>query len=88
VQVVEHDGLPAPELFDPVDLVLLNPPTHADAETLHRLLDVRAWLRPGGRLLLVVNRPQLAVRVLGELGAEIDGGERDGYFVLQARWPT
>jgi 16S rRNA G1207 methylase RsmC len=86
VQVVEHDGLPAPELFDPVDLVLLNPPTHADAETLHRLLDVRAWLRPGGRLLLVVNRPQLAVRVLDELGAEIDGGERDGYFVLQARW--
>jgi 16S rRNA G1207 methylase RsmC len=89
VQVLEHDGLPAADVFEPVDLVLLNPPTHADAETLHRLLDVRAWLRPGGRLLLVVNRPQLAVRVLGEgLGAEIDGGERDGYFVLQARWPT
>lgn len=86
VQVCEHDGLPAPDTYEPVDLVLLNPPTHADAETLHRLLDVRAWLRPGGRLLLVVNRPQLAVRVLDELGAEIDGGERDGYFVIQGRW--
>jgi 16S rRNA G1207 methylase RsmC len=72
--------------FAPVDLVLLNPPTHADADTLQRLFDVRAWLRPGGRLLLVVNRPELAVRVLAELGAEIDGGERDGYFVIQARW--
>lgn len=88
VQVCEHDGLPPPDTFEPVDLVLLNPPTHADAETLHRLLDVRAWLRPGGRLLLVVNRPQLAVRVLDALAAEIDGGERDGYFVLQARWRT
>jgi 16S rRNA G1207 methylase RsmC len=88
VQVCEHDGLPPPAMFEPVDLVLLNPPTHADAETLHRLLDVRAWLRPGGRLLLVVNRPQLAVRVLDELAAEIDGGERDGYFVIQARWRT
>jgi 16S rRNA G1207 methylase RsmC len=87
VHVCEHDGLPAVDTFGQVDLVLLNPPTHADAETLHRLLDVRAWLRAAGRLLLVVNRPQLAVRLLAELGAEIDGGERDGYFVLRARWP-
>jgi 16S rRNA G1207 methylase RsmC len=88
VQVCEHDGLPALGTLAPVDLVLLNPPTHADAETLHRLLDVRAWLRPGGRLLLVVNRPQLAMRVLDELGAKIDGGERDGYFIIQGRWPA
>jgi SAM-dependent methyltransferase len=87
VHVCEHDGLPAVDEFAPVDLVLLNPPTHADAETLRRLFDVRAWLRPDGRALLVVNRPQLAVRVLGELGAEIDGGERDGYYVIRARWP-
>jgi 16S rRNA G1207 methylase RsmC len=86
VQVCEHDGLPPVDGYAPVDLVLLNPPTHADAQTLHRLLDVRAWLRPGGQALLVVNRPQLAVRVLDELGAEFDGGERDGYFVIRARW--
>jgi 16S rRNA G1207 methylase RsmC len=86
VHVCEHDGLPPVDTYAPVDLVLLNPPTHADGETLHRLLDVRAWLRPGGQALLVVNRPQLAVRVLDELGAEFDGGERDGYFVIRARW--
>jgi 16S rRNA G1207 methylase RsmC len=86
VHVCEHDGLPPVDAYQPVDLVLLNPPTHADGETLHRLLDVRAWLRPGGQALLVVNRPQLAVRVLDELGAEFDGGERDGYFVIRARW--
>lgn len=86
VQVCEHDGLPPVEAFAPVDLVLLNPPTHADAETLRRLFDVRRWLRPGGRLLLVVNRPQMALRLLAELGAQLDGGERDGFFVLEARW--
>jgi 16S rRNA G1207 methylase RsmC len=86
VHVCEHDGLPAVDAYAPVDLVLMNPPTHADEATLHRLFDLRAWLRPGGQALLVVNRPQLAVRVLGELGAEIDGGERDGYTVIRARW--
>ncbi len=90
VEVCEHAGLPAPasmgESFEPVDLVLLNPPTHADGETLRGLLDVREWLRPGGQLLLVVTRPQLVLRVLAELGARLDGGERDGYVVIQARW--
>jgi 16S rRNA G1207 methylase RsmC len=86
VRVCEHDGLPSVDAFAPVDLVLLNPPTHADAQTMQRLLDVRAWLRPGGRLLLVVSRPQQVARVLEELGAQLEGGERDGYFVMQARW--
>jgi 16S rRNA G1207 methylase RsmC len=86
VRVCEHDGLPEVERFEPVDLVLLNPPTHADIETLQRLLDVRSWLRPGGQLLVVVSRPQPVVRLLDELGARLDGGERDGYFVLRARW--
>jgi 16S rRNA G1207 methylase RsmC len=85
VRICEHDGLPA-EIW-PVDLVLLNPPTHADTDTLRRLLDVRAWLRPGGRLLLVVSRPHRALQLLEELGAQVDGGERDGYFVLRALWP-
>jgi 16S rRNA G1207 methylase RsmC len=84
VRICEHDGLPA-EIW-PVDLVLLNPPTHADTDTLRRLLDVRAWLRPGGRLLLVVSRPHRALQLLEELGAQVDGGERDGYFVLRALW--
>ncbi|KIG13795.1 Ribosomal RNA small subunit methyltransferase C [Enhygromyxa salina] len=84
VQVHEHDGLPAE--ITPVDLVLLNPPTHADVDTLRRLFDLRAWLRPGGQVLLVVSRPHRALQLLTELGAEVDGGERDGYFVLRARW--
>ena len=86
VQVCEHDGLPSVESFEPVDLILLNPPTHADSETLLRLLDLRSWLRPRGQLLLVVSRPQPVARLLEELGAHLDGGERDGYFVLRGRW--
>lgn len=84
VRVCEHDGLPAE--VTPVDLVLLNPPTHADVDTLRRLFDLRAWLRPGGRVLVVVSRPHRALQLFKELGAEVDGGERDGYFVLSASW--
>lgn len=89
VIVCEHDGLPeldAHPFMGRIELVLLNPPTHADPDTLLRLLNVRRWLAPGGRLLLVVNRPGRAVELLTRLGAEIDGGERDGYFILAARW--
>jgi 16S rRNA G1207 methylase RsmC len=85
VRIHEHDGLPAE--VTPVDLVLLNPPTHADVDTLRRLFDLRAWLRPGGSVLLVVSRPHRALQLFAELGAEVDGGERDGYFVLRAQWP-
>ena len=96
VRLCEHDGLPtveqalaADELapFVAADLALVNPPTHADPATLRRLLDLRGWLAPTGQLLLVVNRPGRALEILDGLGAEIDGGERDGYFVLAARWP-
>lgn len=92
VKVVEHDGMPALDLpaakpfVGRTELALLNPPTHADPDTLLRLLDLRRWLAPDGRLLLVVNRPGRAVELLTRLGAEIDGGERDGYYVLSARW--
>jgi 16S rRNA G1207 methylase RsmC len=94
VRVCEHDGLP--ELDDKIaksfvqrtELALLNPPTHADPGTLLRLFDLRRWLAPGGRLLLVVNRPGRAVELLTRLGAHIEGGERDGYFVLAASWPV
>lgn len=92
VRVVEHDGMPALDLpaakpfVGRTELALLNPPTHADPDTLLRLLDLRRWLAPDGRLLLVVNRPGRAVELLTQLGAEIDGGERDGYYVLSARW--
>jgi 16S rRNA G1207 methylase RsmC len=85
VQVIEHDGLPSG--LAKADLALLNPPTHADPHTLTRLLDLRASLNPGGRLLVVVNRAHPTVDILQQqLGAEVRGGERDGYFVLEARW--
>ncbi len=94
VHVLAHDGLPSAgeaaskELasFRGADLALINPPTHADPATLERLLDVRAWLRPGGRLLLVVNRPGRAVEILHRLGAQLRGGERDDHYVFEARW--
>jgi len=84
VEVFEHDGLPT--LPEPVELALVNPPTHADSETLARLLDLRPVLAAGGQALFVVSRPDRALRILSELGAELDGGERDGYFIIQARW--
>ncbi len=86
VRVLEHDGLPGPELVRDVDLVLLNPPTHADPPTLLRLLDLRGCLAPQGRALIVVKRPHPTVDLLAQLGAVVRGGERDGYFVLEARW--
>jgi|GEM_PF-1056526 len=92
--VCEHDGMPgaaepsaaAKPFVGRTELALLNPPTHADADTLVRLLDLRRWLAPGGRLLVVVNRPGRAVELLTQLGATIEGGERDGYYVLSATW--
>ena len=92
VLVCEHDGLPeldakiAKSFVGRTELALLNPPTHADPNTLLRLFDLRRWLAPGGRLLLVVNRPGRAVELLTRLGAQIEGGERDGYFILSATW--
>ncbi|MFV8750592.1 class I SAM-dependent methyltransferase [Nannocystaceae bacterium ST9] len=89
VVVVESDGMPSggAEQFRGADLALLNPPTHADPHTLARLLDLRRWLSSEGRLLVVVNRPHPTVDVLQQqLGATVRGGERDGYFVLEARW--
>lgn len=92
VTVCEHDGLPeldaeiAKPFLGRTELALLNPPTHADPATLQRLFDLRPWLAPGGRLLLVVNRPGRAVELLSKLGAQIDGGERDGYFILSGRF--
>lgn len=87
VRVFEHDGLPRGDELRGVDLALLNPPTHADPATLARLLDLRACLAPRGRALIVVKRAHPTVDLLAELGAVVRGGERDGYFVLEARWP-
>ncbi|NVB37865.1 methyltransferase [Pseudenhygromyxa sp. WMMC2535] len=92
VSVLEHDAMPAVDTLEgalrgfagSVDLALLNPPTHADPETLRRLFDLRAWLAPNAPMLLVVNRPGRSAELLQELGASVDGGERDGYFILRA----
>jgi 16S rRNA G1207 methylase RsmC len=85
VEVVEHDGLPSG--LGKAELALLNPPTHADPHTLTRLLDLRSSLDRDGRLLVVVKRPHPTVDILQQqLGAVVRGGERDGYFVFEARW--
>jgi len=92
VTALVHDGMPSPlaageagaaGFLGATDLVLMNPPTHADPETFERLLDLRAWLRPGGRALVVVNRPARAVELLTKLGASYEAIERAGYVVFQ-----
>jgi 16S rRNA G1207 methylase RsmC len=90
VRVAESDGLPGEgfeDLRGRCELALVNPPTHADRESLSKLLSpLPRWLGPGGRALLVVNRPGLVVEVLKDCGAQLSGGERDGYLILSAQW--
>lgn len=70
VAVSVRDGLP--ELGDrpPADLALVNPPTHADADTLRALIGgLWSWLAPEGQALFVVSRSGTLLGILSELGA-------------------
>lgn len=85
VEVVVHDGLPAPA--SGVELALVNPPTHADAAELGRLLGgLRAWLQPGAPALAVVNRPGRAHEAFAGAGATVRRHPYAHYTVLDARW--
>jgi 16S rRNA G1207 methylase RsmC len=88
VQVEAADGLGALEssaFSGTTDLVLCNPPTHAPAESLAALLgEIARWLAPGGRAMVVVNRPGRATQALTGAGLEVRAFDRGNYHVLEA----
>ncbi len=88
VTVVASDGLPPLEDHPghgPVDLALVNPPTHADKAGIDRFLGaLKGWVRRGGVAMVVVNRPGRAIEALKQAGARGEMYEYPGYFVLEA----
>jgi 16S rRNA G1207 methylase RsmC len=85
VQVCLHDGLPAP--VEPVDLALVNPPTHAPPAVLERLLaGLRLWLRPGGLALAVASRPGRVIDAFESAGARTRAHARASYTIVEAGW--
>lgn len=99
VQVLASDGLPEGEPAElgtvergtvergTVELALVNPPTHAEPETLGRLaVDLRRWLAPQGVAMLVVSRAGRMTEQLQQAGAVVEAFEYPRYHVLEARW--
>ncbi len=90
VEVHVGDGLPA-DGFDDVrataDLALSNPPTHAPAPVLRRLIgDLARWLRPGAPARIVATRPGRVLAAVAASGGAATAQEADGYVVVEARW--
>ncbi len=81
-------GLPKGDLRrGQLDLALVNPPTHADADDFAALLTpLREWLRPGAPAWLVVNRAPRLVQVLAHTGARFVAHDVAGFTVLRASW--
>jgi len=71
------------------DLILSNPPFHEGNATAHPFIDgAAAYLRPGGRLMMVVMRPGAYRRRMRRVFGRVeDTGMRDGYTVLCASRP-
>lgn len=90
VSVFAEDGVSPPRaaaLRGRVDLALVNPPTHADADTLASLFaPLPACMSARGRAMMVVQRPGLVLDRLHECGARVHVVERHGYLVLDVRW--
>jgi 16S rRNA G1207 methylase RsmC len=92
-----HDGLPDIDTLSgtlrrwpgATDLALVNPPTHADAATLRRLLDpLRVWLTPGAPAVVVASRPGTVVDALKRAGATVEFAAYERYTIVEARWPA
>jgi len=93
VQARLYDGMPpvgAPEsagFEGKVGLVLMNPPTHAPREALASLVaPLRDYLREGGVVCAVVNRPGTMRAVFQGMGASGDAYDYPGFTVLEIRW--
>ncbi len=90
VAVHVGDGLPA-EGFDAfrggADLALVNPPTHAPAAVLHRLLGSLAdWLRPGAPAWIVASRPGRVLEAVTASGGHARAEDAARYVLVEARW--
>ena len=90
VAVHVGDGLPA-DGFDAfrasADLALVNPPTHAPAPVLRRLLDgLSRWLRPGAPAWIVASRPGRVLEAVAASGGTATAHEVERYVVVEARW--
>jgi 16S rRNA G1207 methylase RsmC len=90
--VVRRAGLPPIEpdhraFGGQVDLALVNPPTHADAEALSELLSpLSRWMKPAAPALLVAARPEGVAKVLRDAGAEVRAHPYASYTILEAVW--
>lgn len=85
VEALASDGLPAPRGL--VDLALVNPPTHAEADAFNDLVSpLRTWLRPGAPAWFVVNRAGRLTQVLAAAGAQISAHEVPGFSLVRASW--
>lgn len=68
------------------DVVLCNPPTHADPEALAAMLGAaRSRVAADGRMYVVVNRPGRTVTALREAGATVETSAVAGYTIVTAR---
>ncbi len=85
VEVLARDGMPP---GDPdIDLALVNPPTHAGAETLDALWDgLRARLAPTARVLVVAARARAIGAALAQRGATVSTTAVAGYTIVDARF--
>ena len=71
----------------PFELALINPPTHAKADELERLLaPLASVIAPSGRAFLVVSRPGRTLGALHAHGAKTEVHARGGYAVIEAAW--
>lgn len=70
-----------------VDLVLMNPPTHAPRPVLEAMVrPLRAYLTRNARVLAVVNRAGTMRAVFKRLGARGTAYDYEGYTILEARF--
>lgn len=86
VDVLASDGLPKSAAVD-VELALVNPPTHADAESLTKLwTGLRKWLAPTARVIAVATRPGGVRDALVGIGAKVESTTVPGYTIVDGRW--
>ncbi len=91
VRFESADGMPAGPSADswhrPGELALVNPPTHADRDTLGALVvGLRPWMAPGAPVFLVVSRAGVSTEALRASGATVVAHNTSGYAILEARW--
>lgn len=69
------------------ELALVNPPTHADRDTLGALVvGLQRWMAPGAPVFLVVSRAGVSTEALRASGATVLSHAASGYAILQASW--